>query len=95
MVPHMSHPHRSRHPDPQSSVPPRLAEVGRHPNRGIAAITVVDPVCHMEFAPELAFVTDVHEGRTFHFCSPACYEQFVADPRFFGRRVEPRSRLRA
>jgi YHS domain-containing protein len=48
------------------------------------ADTVKDPVCGMEIRSEAAAATEVHEGRTFYFCSKACHEKFVNDPHRYG-----------
>ena len=34
--------------------------------------------------PEDAAATEVHEGRTFYFCSKACHDTFVNDPHRYG-----------
>lgn len=52
------------------------------------ADTVRDPVCGMEIRPEDAAATETHEGRTFHFCSQACHNTFVADPHRYGHPTE-------
>jgi Cu+-exporting ATPase len=41
---------------------------------------VIDPVCGMRIEDDDAAATAEHEGRTYYFCSMACYEAFVADP---------------
>jgi Cu+-exporting ATPase len=45
---------------------------------------VKDPVCGMEIRPEDAAATEVHEGRTFYFCSEACHRAFISDPHRYG-----------
>lgn len=50
---------------------------------------VADLVCRMSIRPEDAARTEEYEGRTFHFCSAACHEQFVADRAFFARLADP------
>lgn len=41
---------------------------------------VTDPVCGMRIEDSEAAGTAEHEGRTYHFCSEACRDAFVADP---------------
>jgi P-type Cu+ transporter len=41
---------------------------------------VTDPVCGMRIDPASAAAREEHAGRRYFFCSPACHEQFVADP---------------
>ncbi len=52
------------------------------------ATTFKDPVCGMDVAPESAFATREHEGRTFYFCSQSCVEKFDADPHKYGHPEE-------
>jgi YHS domain-containing protein len=40
----------------------------------------MDPVCGMRIDTDDAVATAEYEGRTYYFCSEACYEAFVADP---------------
>lgn len=42
-----------------------------------------DPVCGMRIDTEDAAATADHEGTTYHFCSQACRDAFVADPDAF------------
>lgn len=51
---------------------------------------VRDPVCGMEIRREVAAASEVHEGRTFHFCSAACHEAFVKDPHRYGHPADER-----
>ncbi|MCK6585061.1 MAG: heavy metal translocating P-type ATPase [Anaerolineales bacterium] len=46
-----------------------------------------DPVCGMEIESQSAFATRQHKGRTFHFCSQSCVEQFDADPHRYATAV--------
>ena len=47
--------------------------------------TVKDPVCGMSLDPATAAAEQVHEGRTFYFCSKSCADAFANDPaRFVG-----------
>ena len=39
-----------------------------------------DPVCGMGFAPEDAFGSEEHDGRTHCFCSKSCLDRFRAAP---------------
>jgi YHS domain-containing protein len=41
---------------------------------------VTDPVCGMRIATDGAVAAAEHEGKTYHFCSRACHDAFVADP---------------
>lgn len=41
---------------------------------------VIDPVCGMRIEQDDAVATAEHEGATYHFCSQACHDAFVADP---------------
>jgi len=47
---------------------------------------VTDPVCGMTFRQDKAVAHAEFQGRTYHFCTAACREQFDADP---GRYAEP------
>ncbi|HEX7949578.1 MAG TPA: YHS domain-containing protein [Candidatus Limnocylindrales bacterium] len=49
---------------------------------------VKDPVCGMMIRPQDAAATEVHEGRTFYFCSKACHDTFVNDPHRYGHPAE-------
>jgi Cu+-exporting ATPase len=40
----------------------------------------VDPVCGMHIDSEEAAGTIEHGGKTYYFCSQACYDAFKADP---------------
>jgi YHS domain-containing protein len=39
-----------------------------------------DPVCGMRIDTDDPAATAEHEGKTYYFCSQACYDAFVADP---------------
>lgn len=39
-----------------------------------------DPVCGMTIEEADAVGTSEHEGRTYHFCSTDCKEEFDGDP---------------
>jgi Cu+-exporting ATPase len=41
---------------------------------------VEDPVCGMRIDSEEAAGILEYEGRTYYFCSQACYDAFEADP---------------
>ena len=45
---------------------------------------VKDPVCGMEIDPDDAAASEVHDGVTFYFCSPACHQAFLDDPHRYG-----------
>jgi len=44
---------------------------------------VTDPVCGMRIDSDDAVATVEHGGASFHFCSQACHDAFVADPASF------------
>lgn len=50
--------------------------------------TAQDPVCGMQIELEDAAASEVHEGRTFYFCSRLCHERFVADPHRYGHPAD-------
>jgi len=39
-----------------------------------------DPVCGMTVETSNTAIKDTHAGVTYYFCSPACHDQFLADP---------------
>jgi len=51
--------------------------------KGKKTAKVKDPVCGMSVNPAKAAAQVVHEGQTYCFCSLACRDQFVADPKAF------------
>src|SRR3990170_6935170 len=53
---------------------------------------VVDPVCGMTIDPADAVGTADHKGRSYHFCSESCLEQFRAEP---ARFVDPKAKQAA
>ena len=46
----------------------------------MANAKVKDVVCGMEIDPKDAAATMEHQGKTYHFCSPACHDKFMASP---------------
>ena len=44
---------------------------------------VIDPVCGMRIEAEDAAATAEYEGKTYYFCSQACRDAFLADPKLF------------
>jgi Cu+-exporting ATPase len=42
-----------------------------------------DPVCGMKISDEETVGTTKSEGKTYHFCSQGCKEQFDEDPHKF------------
>jgi YHS domain-containing protein len=46
-----------------------------------------DPVCGMEVDEHQAAGKSEYQGRTYHFCSPACQDRFEEDP---PRYADPR-----
>src|SRR3546814_19550493 len=49
-----------------------------NPQRGHAAIS--DPVCGMNVDPATSKHRAEHDGKSYHFCSARCHDQFIADP---------------
>ena len=45
---------------------------------------ITDPVCGMRIDTEDAAAAAEHEGKTYHFCSEACRDAFLADPASYG-----------
>lgn len=50
---------------------------------------VTDPVCGMQTADPSRWLTHVHAGRTWHFCSAGCLARFRADPPAYRRDEAP------
>jgi YHS domain-containing protein len=46
----------------------------------------IDPVCHMEVAPNEAAGQSTYQGRTYYFCAPGCKEKFDRDPAKYTKR---------
>lgn len=47
---------------------------------------VQDPVCGMWVDPAKAAAHEVHEGKTYYFCSESCRDEFREDPaRYAGK----------
>jgi len=44
---------------------------------------VTDPVCGMRIDSDDAVAAAEQGGTTYHFCSQACHDAFVADPASF------------
>jgi len=44
-----------------------------------------DPVCGMTVGERTAKFSTVHEGKTYYFCSPGCYNDFKANPRKYAK----------
>lgn len=44
------------------------------------AITVHDPVCHMDINPVTAAGTSEYKGQTYYFCSLGCKASFDKEP---------------
>ena len=42
--------------------------------------TVKDVVCGMDIDPDTAASQTEYQGKTYHFCSNACYDKFMAEP---------------
>ena len=45
--------------------------------------TVKDVVCGMDIDPNTASSHTKYEGETYHFCSSACHDKFIAEPKKF------------
>jgi YHS domain-containing protein len=45
--------------------------------------TVVDPVCGMAVAPEIADFSAEIDGETYYFCAESCRKSFVKNPQNF------------
>jgi Cu+-exporting ATPase len=54
-----------------------------HDHAAVAPAEVLDPVCGMTISPDDAVGQIEHKGRTYHFCSQSCLDQFAADPERF------------
>jgi xanthine dehydrogenase accessory factor len=48
-----------------------------------AALTAIDPVCHMTVTIATARHVGSWDGRTWYFCNPRCKDKFLADPARF------------
>jgi YHS domain-containing protein len=91
----------STYQGPSSDVVPRVDPTSVH--RTVHAIhrsarripdmgdKVKDPVCGMEVDLNRPPVTEVYEGRTFHFCSKFCRTTFNADRRRYGHEAAGRA----
>ena len=42
--------------------------------------TVKDVICGMDIDPNTAAAQSDHKGKTYHFCSSACHDKFMAEP---------------
>jgi Cu+-exporting ATPase len=51
--------------------------------KGKKTARVKDPVCGMRVDPATAAASTVHEGQAYYFCSLACRDQFVANPKAY------------
>ena len=51
------------------------------------ASTVKDPVCGMEIDPKNAAAQIDYQGKTYHFCSSACYDKFKAEPHKYDNQL--------
>ena len=54
-----------------------------HDHSAVAPAEVLDPVCGMTISPTDAVGHIEHKGRTYHFCSQSCLDQFRANPDAF------------
>lgn len=46
-------------------------------------LSAIDPVCGMTVDPGTAAGSNIHDGKTYHFCSTGCLAKFKADPTKF------------
>lgn len=54
-----------------------------------------DPVCGMDVDPAASAGKTVYRGRTYHFCSPACKQEFDDNPEEHAYERQGRSRRTA
>ena len=54
-----------------------------HATGSADATTAKDPVCGMTVDLDAGKSSRVHNGETYHFCSPRCHDKFAADPESF------------
>jgi len=47
---------------------------------------VTDPVCGMSIDSGKAAATETFEGRTYHFCSASCHDQFRKSPERYAKK---------
>ena len=64
------------------ALPPAVALVPPPPVPA-AALTAIDPVCHMTVTIATARHVGSWDGRTWYFCNPRCKDKFLADPARF------------
>ena len=50
-------------------------------------MATIDVVCGMDIDPNTASSHTDYEGETYHFCSSACHEKFMADPRKYNSAI--------
>ena len=58
----------------------RMLKGGGQPAEDADDKVTKDPVCGMEVDPEHAAGQSTYRGRTYHFCSAACRDQFEKEP---------------
>jgi Cu+-exporting ATPase len=58
-----------------------------------AAVTVKDPVCHMDVDPATARGSAEYKGHAYYFCSPGCVTRFKADPEKYLAPCPPTTEL--
>lgn len=46
-----------------------------------------DPVCGMQVNEQNAEASTEHQGRTYHFCSEECKDQFEQNPEQYSRQT--------
>ncbi len=52
-------------------------------------IIIRDPVCGMTVDPEAGKPGHEHGGHIYHFCSPRCHDNFVAEPDAYMTATDP------
>jgi len=57
----------------------KAAPMRKHSHMAIAS-KIVDPVCHMNVAPQHAVYTHEHKRTTYYFCAAGCRKTFIKNP---------------
>lgn len=47
---------------------------------------VMDPICGVDVDQKKAAISEVHNGKTYYFCSQACLWAFKKNPEMFLRK---------
>ena len=59
------------------------------PEKEIDVTTVKDVVCGMDIDPSTASSKIEHQEKTYHFCSSACHDKFMAEPEKYAAEQVP------